>query len=253
MAINAFEYVIAIDSEHYSAYYQRAISLYYNDKIQESIDAFNEFLEHEKDNVYAIFHIGEAYAKIKNTEKAAEYFSKAIELDSKYADAWYGQAYLLYENKNYTDSLHSIKKAIKYDVDDPDYWFLSALICSELDFVDAAEKSYKKTIELDDNDPKIWIEYSKLNFGESKIFKTINILSEANELFENDTEINYRLAAYLAKINNINSAIFHLKLALDSDIDKLEIFRSIFTSEENEIEKLIENYLISKQIDNNND
>ncbi len=250
LAINAFEYVIAIDPEHVSAYYQRAISLYYSEKVKESIDAFNEFLALEKDNTYAIFHIGEAYAKLKNTKKAGEYFAKAIDLDEQYADAWYGQAYLLYENKKYTDSLHSIKKAIKYDHEDPDYWFMSALICHELDFVEEAEKSFKKTIELDDTDPRIWVEYSKLNFGQSKIYKTINILSEANELFENDAEINYRLAAYLAKINNTNSAIFHLKLALEKDIDKLQIFRSIFATEQDEIEEVIESYSVPKQNSN---
>ncbi|RLD78487.1 MAG: hypothetical protein DRJ10_10255, partial [Bacteroidetes bacterium] len=246
LAIAAFEYVIAIDPEHVSAYYQRAISLYYNEKVKESIDAFNEFLELEKDNTFAIFHIGEAYAKLKNTKKASEYFAKAIDIDEQYADAWYGQAYLLYENKKYTDSLHSIKKAIKYDAEDPDYWFMSALICHELGFVEEAEKAYKKTIELDDSDPKIWVEYSKLNFGQSKIYKTINILSEANDLFENDEDINYRLAAYLAIINNTNSAIFHLKLALDKDVDKLEIFRSIFKKKHGEIEKVIESYSVTK-------
>jgi tetratricopeptide (TPR) repeat protein len=249
-AVEAFEYVIAVDPEHISAYYQRAVSMYYNDKVSESINAFFEFLELDKDNTSAIFHIGEAYAKLKNTEKASEYFAKAIELDEQYADAWYGQAYLLYENKKYTDALHSIKKAIRYDDEDPDFWYLSALICHKLGFIDESEKSFKKTIKLDDSDPKIWVEYSKLNFGQSKIYKTINILSEANELFENDADINYRLAAYLAKINNTNSAIFHLKLALDKDFEKLGIFRSIFTKKHEKIEKVISRYFETKQADN---
>lgn len=250
IAVEAFEYVIAIDPEHISAYYQRAVSMYYNDKASESIDAFIEFLEFDKDNIFAIFHIGEAYAKLKNTEKASEYFAKAIELDEQYADAWYGQAYLLYENKKYTDALHSIKKAIRYDDEDPDFWYLSALICCELGFIDESEKSFKKTIKLDDSDSKIWVEYSKLNFGLSKIYKTINILSKANELFEDDVDINYRLAAYLAKINNIHSAIFHLKLALDKDVDELGIFRSIFTKKHKKIEEIIDLYFQTKQSDN---
>jgi len=250
LSIQAFDYVIAIDPEHVSAYYQRAVSLYYNENVLESIDAFNDFLEFDKENTSAIFHIGEAYAKLKNTKKASEYFTKAIELDEQYADAWYGQAYLLYENRNYTDALHSIKKALKYDDEDPDFWYISALICRELDFIEESEKAFKKTIKLDDTDPKIWVEYSKLNFGRSKIYKTINILSEANELFENDEDINYRLAAYLAKINNINSAIYHLKLALDQNITKLDVFRSIYTKKHENIEDMIDLYLETKQSDN---
>jgi len=250
LSIEAFEYVIAIDPEHISAYYQKAVSLYYNEKIVESIDAFNEFLKFDKNNTSAIFHVGEAYAKLKNAKKASEYFTKAIEIDEQYSDAWYGQAYLLYENRKYIDALHSIKQAIKFDDEDPDFWFLSALICRELDFVDESEKSFKKTIKLDDSDPNVWVEYSKLNFGQSKIYKTINILSEANELFENDEDINYRLAAYIAIINNTNSAIFHLKQALDKDVDKLGIFRSIFTIKQEKIEEIIDLYLEPKQSNN---
>ncbi|OQY04303.1 MAG: hypothetical protein B6I20_03275 [Bacteroidetes bacterium 4572_117] len=250
LAVEAFDYVIAIDPEHISAYYQKAISLYFNEKIIESIDAFNDFLEFDKDNTSAIFHIGEAYAKLNDTEKAADYFKRAIELDAQYADAWYGQAYLLYENKKYTDALHSVKKAIKFDDEDPDFWYLSAMICRELDFTDDAEKSFKQTIKLDDSDPKIWLEYSKLNFGKSKIFKTINILSEANELFENDVEINYSLAAYLAIINNINSAIYHLKLGLDNDKSKIEVFRSIYSKKHEKIENVIDLYFKTQLPDN---
>ncbi|MEN8121400.1 MAG: tetratricopeptide repeat protein [Bacteroidota bacterium] len=250
LAVEAFEYVIAIDPGHISAYFQKAVNMYYNEKVSESIDAFIELLELDKDNISAIFHIGEAYAKLKNTEKASEYFDKAIELDEQYADAWYGKAYLLYENKKYIDALHSIKNAIKYDDEDPDFWYLSALICRELGFIDESEKSFKKTIKLDDSDPKIWIEYSKLNFGQSKIFKTINILSEANELFEDNADINYRLAANLAKIDNINSAIFHLKLALNKEVDKLGVFRSIFMIKNEKIEEIIDQFFETKQSDN---
>ena len=249
LAVEAFEYAIAIDPEHIAAYYQKGVSLYYGNKIEESIQAFQDFREFDKDNVSAIFHIGEAYSKLEQAGKAEEYFNKAIELDPQYADAWYGKAFLYFESKNFTDSLHSIRKAIKIDNEDPDFWYLTAIICRELDFIDESEKAFKKTLELDDSDPKIWIEYSKIDFGKSKIYKTINILSEANELFENDAEINYLLAAYLAQINNISSAIFHLKLALSADIEKLESFRAIYKKKHELIEKEIELFFDTKQKD----
>jgi len=250
IAVDAFDYVLAIDPEHIAAYYQKAVSLYYGEQIEESILAFEEFLTYDNENVSAIFHIGEAYSKLGQAAKASEYFIKALNLDPQYADAWYGQAFLYFESRNFTDALHSIRKAIKIDNEDPDFWYLTALICRELGFVEEAEKSFKKTLDLDDSDPKIWIEYSKIDFGESKIYKTINILSEANELFEDDAEVNYYLAAYLAKINNINSAIFHLRLALSKDIEKLDSFRSIFTKKHELIEKEIEHHFDAKQKDN---
>ncbi|MBN1252954.1 MAG: tetratricopeptide repeat protein [Bacteroidales bacterium] len=242
LAIEAFDYAIAIDDEYALAYFNKAESLAFNEQFEESIEVFNEFLEISPDNAVAIFHIGESYAKLKNNEKALEFFDKAIELDNKFADAYYAKSYILYENKNFLDALHSIKKAIKLDSEDDEYWYLSGLINRELNFIEEADKSFKNAIDLNYSDVQIWIEYSKLNFGTKHIYKTINILSEAFEYYKDNVEINYRLAGYLAKIENFSSAAFHLKLALNIDFLRISIFREVYNKKNEMLENLIEQF-----------
>ena len=71
-------------------------------------------------------------------------------------------------------------------------------------------------------------------------------MSEAFEHFTENAEINYRLAANLALIQNIDPATYHLKIALGSEPEKLEIFRSIYSLKNTIFEELIEKYSIDR-------
>ena len=247
LAVQSFDYAIAIEPDYKSAYFQKGISLYFNEEYYSSISAFEDYLELNENDTEALYHIGEVYSKIEDYPRANEYFDKVLQIDNEFEDAWYSKAVLAYELGKYVDAQYYVKKAIQLEDEEVDFWKLYATICRLLDFTDEAEKAYKKTLELDNNDPKIWIEYSKVNFGYSKIYKTINILSEANELFENNAEINFRLAGYLALINNFDAAMFHLKLALQQDITKLSAFRSVFKQKNEDIEELITQFLGTEQ------
>lgn len=249
LAIQAFEYAIAIEPDYKAAYFQKGISLFETEQFWESISIFEDYLEFDSDDTETLFHIGEIYAKLEDYQKANEYYDQVLLIDNEFEDAWYSKAVILYEQGKYVDALYYLKKAINID-DDPDFWSLSAIICRKLDFVEEAEKAFKKAIELDDSNPEVWIEYSKINFGHTKIYKTINILSEANELFEDNAEINFRLAAYLALINNFEAAKLHLEKALKQDVSKLSAFRLIFTQKNETFEDLITQFLGTEQTKN---
>jgi len=243
-AIDALEYVIAIDPKYNYAYYQKALNEVYNEMYDIGIQTFNEYLLLEPDSPSALFHIGEAYAKQENYKEALEFFDKTLKLDNLNSEAFYGQAYILFSEKKYTDAYNSIKKAIKLDPEDPDFWHLLALINQSLGFITESEKAFKTAIEIESTDPQIWIDYSKLDYAKKNVFKKINILSEAFEHFGDNAEINYRLAANLALIQNLDSAAYHLKMALIAEPDKIEIFRSIYSEKDTFFEKLINTFSI---------
>jgi len=242
MAIEALEFVLAIDPEYHIALYQKGLNEVFNQDYEEGIKSFTEYLEVEKDSSTAYFHIGEAYAKQDKNKEALIFFERALKLDNTYADAYYGEAYIYYSSKKYTDAYYVIKKALKIDSEDSDFWHLSALINQKLGFINEAEKAFKTALDLENSDPQLWIDYSKLQNGNKNLFKSINILSEAYEHFHDNAEINYRLAANLALISNVDSAVYHLKMALQEEPDKLEIFRAIYSVRNSVIDKLIENH-----------
>jgi tetratricopeptide (TPR) repeat protein len=245
-AIEALSFAIAIDPKYHHAIYQKALNEIYNEDYEKGIATFNEYLEFEPDSASAFFHIGEAYAKLENNKEALSYFEKTLELDDMYADAFYGQAYTLFAAKKYTDAYYSIKKAIKLEPEDPDFWHLSALINQKLGFENESEKAFKTALDIESSDPQIWIDYSNLLDGRKNLFKKINILSEAFEHLNDNAEINYRLAANLALISNVDSAVYHLKKALKTEPDKLDIFRSIYPVKNSTIEDLIDKFKLGE-------
>jgi len=245
-AIDALEYVIAIDPKYHHAYYQKALNEVYNEMYEKGINTFNEYLQFEPNSSSALFHIGEAYAKQEKFKQALEYFDKSLKLDNLNAEAFYGQAYILFSEKKYTDAYYSIKRALKIDKEDPDFWHLSALINQALGFIAEAENAFRTAIEIESTNPQIWIDYSKLDYANKSLFKKINILNEAVEHFEDNAEIKYRLAANLALVQNLDSAAYYLKLALNAEPEKLEIFRSIYSIKNRVFEELIDKYSISK-------
>lgn len=241
-AIEALSYTLAIDPDYHFALYQKGLNEVYNEMYDDGIQTFKEYLEIEKDSASAFFHIGEAYAKQNKSKEALFHFDKALKFDENYADVYYGKAYILFSEKKYTDAYYEIKKALKLDAEDGDFWHLSALINQKLGFMNEADKAFKTALDLENSDPQLWIDYSNLQNSNKNLFKSINILSEAFEHFNDNAEINYRLAANLALISNVDSAVYHLKKALNEEPDKLEIFRSIYSASNSIIEKLIENH-----------
>jgi tetratricopeptide (TPR) repeat protein len=241
-AIDALEYVLAIDPGYNHAIYQKALNEVYIEKFDKGIETFKEYLKLEADNASALFHIGETYAKQSKYSEALYYFDKSLKVDNLNADAFYGQAFVQYSEKKYTDAYYSIKRAIKIDKEDPDFWHLFALINQALGFITESEKAFKTSIDLENSDPQIWIDYSKLNYSNNNLFKKINILSQAYEHFSDNAEINYRLAANLALIENNDSAAYHLKMALTAEPEKLEIFWSIYSLKNSYFDELIEKF-----------
>jgi tetratricopeptide (TPR) repeat protein len=242
-SIDAIEFAIAIDSKYTFSYFQKGICEIFSQNYEKGIESLNYFLEKEPSDADANYYMGEAYAKLGNYKTALDYLDKALTIDSNHSDAYYSSASILYNEKKYTDSYYSIKKALKIEPNFSEYWHLSALINHKLGFLSDSEEAFRAGLELEHTDPQIWIDYLDLIYVKKNPVKTINILVQAYEHFSNNAEINYRLAANLALIQNLDTAVFHLNEALKTEPSKIDIFRSIYTDKNNILDNLIDKYL----------
>jgi tetratricopeptide (TPR) repeat protein len=244
-SIDAIEFAIAIDPHYSFSYFQKGVSEIFNNMNERGIESLSQFLKDEPEDPEAHYYLGEAYVKLGRNKDAIESFEKAIIFDNNHSDAYYGQAYILFMEKKYPDAYYAIKKAIKIDPLESDFWHLSALISKSLGFIEDSEMAFKTGIELDHTDPQIWIDYSELENGKKGLFKKINILSQAFEHFSQSAEINFRLAANLALIQNVDSAVFHLNEALKAEPSKIDIFRSIYSDNNIVLETIIDKYRLN--------
>jgi tetratricopeptide (TPR) repeat protein len=242
-SIDAIEFAIAIDSKYTFSYFQKGICEIFNQQYEDGIQSLKYFLEKEPSDADAHYYMGEAYAKLGNSKTALNFLEQAIALDNNHSDAYYSTASILYNEKKYADSYYSIKKALKIEPDFSEYWHLSALINFKLGFINDSEEAFKNALDMEHSDPQIWIDYLDLIYVKKNPVKTINVLVQAYEHFSTNAEINYRLAANLALIQNLDTAVFHLNEALKIEPSKIDIFRSIYTDKNNILDNLIDKYL----------
>jgi len=86
--------------------------------------------------------------KEKDPEKKIEYYSKCLELDPKYADAWNNKGFALRESGRYEEALRCFDKAIEIDPEDADAWSHKGVTLHDLGEYEEAIKSLDKFIEI---------------------------------------------------------------------------------------------------------
>lgn len=77
------------------------IDLLYKNKFDDAIGKLNESLEFESKDPETYFYIGTAYFGKKDVNKAFEYYTKAIEVDSTYGKAYINRGRIYKERKEH--------------------------------------------------------------------------------------------------------------------------------------------------------
>jgi tetratricopeptide (TPR) repeat protein len=101
-------------------------------------------------------HRGWAYAGLKQWDKALADYSKAIELDPKYAAAWKTRGWTYNELHQYDKAIADLNKAIEVDPKYAAAWNNRGNAYFGLKQNDKAVADYTKAIELDPKDAVVW-------------------------------------------------------------------------------------------------
>lgn len=89
-----------------------------------------------------------------NLEKAVEYYTKALEIDSKYADAWMRKGLALDNLKRYEEAIKCYDKVLEIDPEDGDAWrqkgialYMSGKYDEAIRSLDNALERYPKSVD----------------------------------------------------------------------------------------------------------
>ena len=114
----------------------------------------------------------DAQRKHDEAEKAHR---KAVEIDPKDANAWFGLGNNLFLQNKVEPALDALNKAADFDSKDTSIWTNLGAIFQQLDKNVEAEKAYRRAIKLDKKnataDCKFWVWMSYKNF--KKAYKMI--------------------------------------------------------------------------------
>jgi tetratricopeptide (TPR) repeat protein len=140
----------------------------------------------------AYFNIGWLLAKDKNRWQEAEgMFRKAIELNSKDADIYINLGYLFAEENRQQEAEEMFRKAIELNSKDAGVYHYLGYFLSEENRQQEAEEMYRKSIELGSKDTDTYVNLgyllsSKTNF----LLSSENRQQEAEEMFRKAIELN---------------------------------------------------------------
>lgn len=114
--------------------------------------------------------------------KAIMSFEKAIEIDPKYAEAWYNKGVVLVELEKYNESVQAYDKAIEIDPKYADAWWERGFALYKIGKYNESFESIDKAIEINPNDADLWHNKGSLLYG-------IGRYSEANASFAMSTNL----------------------------------------------------------------
>jgi tetratricopeptide (TPR) repeat protein len=207
----------------------------------------------QKDDAY---NLGDTYMQVKQYEKAAQEYSKAIEKNTKDAYGYYKRGVALLFMNNFDAAIADFTKALEINKNDPDCHNNRGLALSykgdlvgamkdfdkaiELDpgfgqaFInrgsalvaikefDKAVKDFDKAIKIDPKNPEIYLQRARLFYLKDDFKKSVKDYSTSIALGIGSSKVYYNRANSYYKLEMYDEAIKDYSKALELDPDDLD-------------------------------
>ncbi len=146
-----------------------AWDMYKKDRYQSALVYCDKAISDNPNDKWAWYIKGEVYRQLNESSKAVECYNKSINIDSKFADAYFGMGltYMDYTvnsginvhqgTNNYILARKYINKAVELDPNNDIYYYVLSQ-CYVLDNLNKSIEYIDKAIELNPNVAEYWVE-----------------------------------------------------------------------------------------------
>ncbi|MEO6590128.1 MAG: tetratricopeptide repeat protein, partial [Pyrinomonadaceae bacterium] len=128
--------------------YEKALSEFRDNNKKEAVEGFLQALDIFPDYFLALEKLGQEYIVQKKFEDARSIFNRAVIINPKSFDSWYGLAYSQNALKDYSESINSSKKAIELNSGSINALYLVALNQKQIGNYQEALDSLKKAKKI---------------------------------------------------------------------------------------------------------
>ncbi len=191
-----------------------------NDKIGNSRQAIRDYgkaIELDPKDAEAYYGRGCAYANLEDYRQAIRDYDKAIELDPKYAHAYFNRGIAYSKLGDYRQTIMDFDKAIELDPKNAKAYYGRAVAYANLEDYRQATRDYDKAIELDPKDANAYcnrgIAYGKL--GDYR--QEIRDYDKAIELDPKDANAHYNRGISYANLEDYRQATRDYDKAIELD------------------------------------
>lgn len=209
-------------------YYCNKATFYLHRKnFKKSLDYFQKAVEKDSKRAEAYSGIGDAYYYLNNNDEANKYFEQAIKLDINYASAYNGLGLVCADKKEYSQAIEFYNKAIDLNPANGEFYSNKADSLDNLNN-DECIQYYEKAIDIDPNDSQF---YNCLGLSLKKYKKDY---VKAIECFDNAIHLNNTDAFYyhnkgdcLDCLNESDKAIEFFQLAIQLNAQDPDFHNSL--------------------------
>ncbi|WP_299123919.1 tetratricopeptide repeat protein [uncultured Winogradskyella sp.] len=232
-ANSAFDFAIISDDTFVGAYIEKGKVLEKLKKYDDAIENYKITLALDDPTSFALLRIGFCYDKLGKEDLAIQFLKKTIDEDPLLDRGWIAITKFYMKRLNYQKALYYINKAVTIDGDNVVYWKLYATVNKRLNFLEEAERGYKRSLELGNYELDTWIERTDILTSLGEYEAAIYNLIQATEFYPENAEIEYRLGGLYFTIHQAEEGRFHLKNAVQLNIDYSFIISELFPNLEN--------------------
>ena len=209
-----------------------------------AISDYSKAIELNPNFVEAYSNRGVAFAYKKDYDKAILDYSKAIELNPEYAKAYSNRGNAFAYKKDYDKAISDYNKAIELNPEDAEaYNNRGNAFANQIDY-DKAISDYNKAIELNPEDAEAY--YNRgTTFADQKDYdKAISDYSKAIELNPEDVEFYYNRGNAFADQKDYDKAISDYSKAIEMNPEDAEFYynRGNAFADQKDYDKAISDY-----------
>ncbi|WP_136467231.1 tetratricopeptide repeat protein [Flagellimonas onchidii] len=227
-ALTAFDFAVISDDSFIGAYFEKGKVLERLGRYNEAIENYETTISIEDPTSHAYLRIGRCHEKLGNNDLAKYYYYNTVHEDPLLDKGWLAITDLHYKLENFEKALYYINKAINIDGENPTYWKRSAKIYSVLKNFDEADFAYKQTVDLGNYELDTWQNWADVLKNMGDYSSSIQVLVQGLEFYPESAELLYKLAGIYLKNKEVLNAKERLGIAMQMDIDKLQLFEAEF-------------------------
>lgn len=243
-ALEAFEYAILVDETFIGAHLEKAKTLEELNRFEEAISYYQMTMELDTPTPFAYLRIGKCYEKLGKASAALEYYTKTVNEDPLLDKGWLALTDIYLSQNKPEKALQNIKKAIGIDEDIPDYWNKMGEIYVKLNQLEAAAGSFQKSLSLQSDSIEVHLALADVLIISQDPKESLQVLKEAQLIFNDDAGILYRLAGTYYLLNKLNKSMSYLTEALALNFEGHVILEELFPAllKEKAVSDLLEQY-----------
>lgn len=212
-AIESFDFSIVINDQYTPPYYSKADVYISSEEYFKAIRVYNEIIAIEGETAHNLCLIGECYEKLCFHQQATECFVRAIGINGKFPEAWYGFGINHRYLGNFEEALTSILVAIEIEPKNMHYQFALGEIYQVLGQKEKANRVFRSIIASDPYMPEAWIELAS-TYTETNINEAISIISDGLFFNHNNAILNYTLSSLCYHAGRYAMAYKHFEKGL---------------------------------------